>query len=167
MKVLEIGGGPEPKAHNIWKDAEITSLDADVQYNPDILADAGNLELSTQYDVVFASHVLEHFLWARIGEVFKSWVDLVKPGGEIYIIVPSLEWVTLIAKTEPFVVQGHLLGGHTTEWDIHKCMFTKPMLEALFKTAGLTIETSCFEEYIYMCFDTSVLAYEIHVRGRK
>jgi len=167
MKILEIGGGPEPKAHKYWKDAEITTLDADKQYNPDILADAGKLNLPTQYDAIFASHVLEHFFWAGIETVFSNWVKHVKPGGEMYIIVPSLEWVTTTAKLQPFIVQPHLIGGHTTKWDVHKCMFTKPMLESLFEKSGLTIESSCFEKYIFVCIDTLIPADEIHVRGRK
>ena len=157
-----------PKAHLVWKGAEIVTMDADPQYEPDILCDAGQLDgMEDCYDVVFASHVLEHFGWYRIKDVLKGWVKLLKPGGALYVVVPSLEWVCANCEERPFEVQPHLCAGQENEWQVHKCMFTKPLLYSHFVGVGLKVTALETRHYPFLCLGKLVEAEEHHICGIK
>ncbi|NMC34398.1 MAG: hypothetical protein GYA36_18390, partial [Veillonellaceae bacterium] len=136
LTVLEIGAGPKPGAIQIWPDAIIETMDADKQYNPTYLHDAATMpeELYDKYDVLLASHVLEHFPHWKTLEVLKEWVKAVKPGtGSVHIVVPSFEWAAEQALSEhpsPGTLP-HLFGGITTPWDVHMTAFTMRHLRVL------------------------------------
>ena len=61
-RVLEIGAGPKPQANLFFPGATVETMDADAQYKPTYLNDAETIpqELYGKFDVVFASHVLDH-----------------------------------------------------------------------------------------------------------
>jgi len=142
MKVLEIGAGHLPKAKYIpgWEEAEILTLDADKQHKPDILADAGEIpeEWYGKFDGVLASHVLEHFGYWESVAILEHWGQALKEEGELHIIVPSLEWVgrAVLSEQLPMSVFPHLFGGHETEWNGHKSMFTMRLLRNYVERAG-------------------------------
>lgn len=61
--VLIIGPGQGLDAHILkWRGYDVTTLDIDGTFNPDIIASAHDLSMfkDHQFDVVIASHVLEH-----------------------------------------------------------------------------------------------------------
>ena len=61
--VLIIGPGQGLDAHILkWRGYEVTTLDIDGTFNPDVIASAHDLSMfkDNQFDVVIASHVLEH-----------------------------------------------------------------------------------------------------------
>jgi SAM-dependent methyltransferase len=41
------------------------------------------------FDLIYASHILEHIPWYKTEEVLKDWVRILKPGGEIEVWVPD------------------------------------------------------------------------------
>lgn len=41
------------------------------------------------FDIVYASHVLEHIPWYRTEEVLQEWVRILKPGGVLELCVPD------------------------------------------------------------------------------
>ena len=41
------------------------------------------------FDLVYASHVLEHIPWYKVEEVVKEWVRILKPGGVLEVWVPD------------------------------------------------------------------------------
>lgn len=144
-RVLEIGGGPAPKAKLIpgWADAVIETLDADEKYHPMYLCDAAHPtpNLAGRFDGLFASHVLEHFPYRMTAEVLTEWAKLLKDGGEMHIVVPSLEWAcreVLAENPNPGVIP-HMFGGQTTQWDGHYVMFTMRGLRASMQRAGLNV----------------------------
>ncbi len=47
-------------------------------------------EFDGQFEVIRASHVLEHFFMNDVQEVLKGWKRAMKPGGKIYISVPDI-----------------------------------------------------------------------------
>lgn len=51
---------------------------------------------SGSFDLVYASHVLEHISWYQVPSVIKEWVRILKPGGSIEIWLPN---GLLIAQT--------------------------------------------------------------------
>lgn len=67
-------------------------------HNVDYIGDASKkLPFKSEtFDVVYASHVLEHMPWYKLEFVLKQWVHIIKSGGNIEIWVPN---GLLIAKT--------------------------------------------------------------------
>src|SRR5689334_24993695 len=94
--ILEIGANLKPQAQFIpgWENAKILTMDVDEKMNPDILGDAADMppELYDKLDGLLASHVLEHFSYWKTDNILSGWLKCVKEGGEIHILVPSLEW---------------------------------------------------------------------------
>ena len=50
------------------------------------------------FDLVYSSHVLEHFKKAETQSIVSEWVRILKPGGIIRLSVPSLESLIKIYK---------------------------------------------------------------------
>ena len=178
MKVLEIGAGPLPKAEHVpgWEGAEIHTLDADKKYKPTILCDAGDIPGKHwgQYDGVLASHVLEHFGYWESVKILKHWGELLKEGGQLHIIVPSLEWVARATLSEnmPLSVFPHLFGGYTNDWQAHKMMFTMRLLRKYMEEAGFGVDRAKTAPYRLVVTDSdgnehTMEAEEHYVRGIK
>lgn len=152
LKVLEIGPGPKPQAQLIWKDAEITTFDVDANYKPDILGDARNLVRDLEgrkFDVIFASHMLEHVPWWDCDRVLAEWVECLNDGGSLHIIVPSLEWAAkqILSEKPSRAVIPHLYAGVTTGWDVHVNGFTMRRLRCVMEKAGLAVAQARTGEY--------------------
>lgn len=170
MLVLEIGAGPKPGAIHIWKDAQIETLDADEQYKPTYLCSAEKMpeELYNKYDVLLASHVLEHFPHWNTLNVLKEWIKVVKPGtGSLHIIVPSFEWAAEQALSEhpSTAVLPHLFGGITNQWDVHMTAFTMRHLRVLFETAGLSVTRARTGPYNILAYGKVVDAQQHYICG--
>ncbi len=41
------------------------------------------------FDLVYASHVLEHLPWYKTEEILKEWIRILKPNGKLIIFVPD------------------------------------------------------------------------------
>jgi len=41
------------------------------------------------FDLIYASHVLEHIPWYKTEEVLREWVRILKPGGQLEVWVPD------------------------------------------------------------------------------
>jgi len=144
MKVLAIGEGPKPQAKELFKDAEIVNMDVDPQYKPDYLHDAGGLPYKFadgEFDIVFASHILEHITYWRELDVLKEWARILRTGGELHVAVPSWEWVArnVLAEKPSVGLKPLAFAGQVTPWEVHLNMFTMRQLRSLFEKAGLGV----------------------------
>ncbi len=86
MRCLDIGPG--------WGGHRLEgfeTLDIEKRDNVDHVADAGEpLPFDDDtFDIVHASHILEHIPWQEADEVLKEWVRILKPGGVLEIWVPN------------------------------------------------------------------------------
>ncbi len=81
---LEIGPGPE-------RIAGFETLNVVAASNVDYLWNAARRLpfRSGCFEVVYASHILEHIPWYKTEEVLAEWVRIVQPGGRIEIWVPD------------------------------------------------------------------------------
>ena len=168
LKILEIGGNVKPKANLVpgWEGEKILTLDIDPEQKPDIVADAGHLpeELHGQFDGPFASHVLEHFSYWDTERVLRGWIDCLKEGGELHIVVPSWEWTArevLSEKPSPATLP-HSFAGQVNQWDVHLAMFTMRNLRRLFDKLGLSLRAAATGKYHINVGDMGIFEAEEH-----
>lgn len=94
-------------------------------------------------DIVYASHVLEHFPHGETLGLLRDWRRVLRPGGRLLVAVPDLEvvgrmlverhgWFT--PPNAPWV--GAVYGGQKDQYDFHKAGFTAPWLAYLLGEAG-------------------------------
>lgn len=43
----------------------------------------------TTFDVIYASHVLEHIAWYKVQDTLREWTRILKPGGRLEVWVPD------------------------------------------------------------------------------
>lgn len=171
MKALVIGG-TEKEAKTLWKDAEVETMDANPENKATYTRDAQTMpeELYERYDVVLASHVLEHVPYWEVHKVLAEWAKVLKPGGEMHVIVPSLEWaaqqIAIEEKPSPALLQ-HLHGGIDTPWNIHLCSFTMRALRSVFEMAGLAVVRARTGPYHIMAYDKEYMAEQHYICGIK
>lgn len=139
------------------------------------------------FDLVYASHVLEHIPWYKVEEVVKEWVRILKPGGVLEVWVPDglkickalvqaeLEgikvadidsWCKFNPRKDPCIwAAGRLFWGANPKYrSWHKAIFTPRYLKELFERAGLVdvreLDSSEVREYDHGWIN-------LGIRGRK
>jgi len=127
-------------------------VDIDASTQPDRVMDARKLEFAPgSVDVLYASHVLEHFQfettpeqsrWSAIVELLSLWRKCLSEKGSLYLCVPDLERLSqlLVDHKDHTDIQRIALdtiyGGSRSEYDVHYCGFTKSLLTELLLSAG-------------------------------
>lgn len=90
-------------------------------------------------DEIRASHVLEHFPHAQIGEIVKHWAGKLKTGGVLKVAVPDFDWC---AKTyldgSQAPIESYVMGGQVDADDFHRALFNAATLTDHFRAANLT-----------------------------
>jgi hypothetical protein len=117
VKFLEIGAGRETSqletCFGFNKEVEITTLDINPAVEPNIVSDARQIYPKLKdYDIIFASNVLNYVPWYETGYVLKNWSLALKDEGELHIIVPSAEWIgeQLISEKPTWIINYLLFG---------------------------------------------------------
>jgi predicted SAM-dependent methyltransferase len=94
-------------------------------------------------DLIYASHVLEHFPHGDVPRILGHWRRVLRDGGELLIGVPDLDAIAaeLVRRrgwfTPPFDPWlGAIYGGQKDAYDFHKGGFTAPWLAYLLTQAG-------------------------------
>ena len=92
------------------------------------------------FDLVYASHLLEHYPRNKVELVVKEWTRILKVDGMLRLSVPSFENIVKIyqetGKLENVI--GPVVGGQTYDYEFHYCIFDKRTLTDLMKRCGLT-----------------------------
>ena len=136
IKILDVGSASLEESASDLEEVftgneklEITRLDIRKNTKPDIVHDITK-PLPERYheafDVVFASHVMEHLERVDVLDAFQNCADALRIGGEFYVIVPSLEYVAAeiyFGRMTSFV-QSSMFGGQGHKHDFHKVGFT-------------------------------------------
>lgn len=92
-KAIDIGCGPLDRSHE-FPDFDLVRVDIREDVNPDYRCSVDNLPFDTgSFDLVFSSHVLEHFRRNKWQDVLAEWVRVIsKPEGEMILVLPNVEW---------------------------------------------------------------------------
>ena len=86
------------------------------------------------FDMIYASHLLEHFPRDSTQSILNHWVDLLKPGGIIRLSVPCFENLVKIYEAsgrDLGAVMGPLMGGQTYQGNFHYMTFDRKFLTKL------------------------------------
>jgi len=90
------------------------------------------------YDIIYASHVLEHFGRNEFEPILKVWNKKLKINGILRLAVPDFEkaikWYNDTKKIEDVI--GLISGGQKTEFDYHKMIYDKKFLTKVLKICG-------------------------------
>jgi predicted SAM-dependent methyltransferase len=135
-RFLHIGCGP-----NILP-PPFENLDAREIEGADHISAADDLKQfeDDTFDMVYGSHILEHYARNDVEAVLMEWVRVTKVDGIVRISVPSFKSATQIydqtGKLE--YILGPISGGQTYDFEFHYCVFDERTLTALMKKCKLT-----------------------------
>ena len=136
---LHIGG---TEAHRDWK-----IFDVEKRPEVDYVGDACDLSQfeDESIDIIYASHVLEHFYYSLHNELvftLAEWHRVLKQDGRLMISVPDLRtlcWLysrpDLDATTRLYLMR-IIFGGQTNQYDVHKVGFDFDILCMYFSEVG-------------------------------
>lgn len=175
MNLLDVGCGLYTNA-NIFKgrgEIDVTRLDIDPENKPDVVHDLTKPlpdKLVGAFDIVLASHVLEHVRYREVQSAAKNIISGAKQDGEVWIFVPSMEWAArqVLAGRETFGLMGVIWGGQYDPWDYHYSGFTRNSLATLMTKCGLRNVKVAEQEIAivlegrtYPCMQVSAMGYRV------
>jgi len=146
---IDIGCGP------IRREIEgITPVRVDIREDcdPDYRVDVRNLPFGDgSFDIVFSSHVLEHFNRAEWKTVLKEWCRLVTKDGQIHLVLPNIAWAAHMIAVERKIddnVLNVLYGQQSYPYDFHYNGLTPERVEEALKENGFSfLENPVLEGY--------------------
>lgn len=155
MKILDVGCGSNPY---VAKENEVViTADIRVEVKPNVVCDIRELPFETNYfDMVRASHVLEHFGRNETHKVLDGWVRVLKIGGQLEIVVPNITWAAWkIVNTftgldnleDEDTVISVLYGDQSYKENFHYIGFTEQTLRRELKLMNLDIKQISNEGY--------------------
>jgi predicted SAM-dependent methyltransferase len=100
MKNLEIGPTPNTKIGPDWD-----TMDVMVEYKPTYVHDLKKpmtMIPDNTYDLVYASHIMEHVPWYSVDSVFSEILRILRPGGSFEVWVPDFEKIVKVYLTKEF-----------------------------------------------------------------
>lgn len=127
------------------------NIDASMFAKCDVIARVDKLKLSdNSVEVIYNSHVFEHFPREQAKEVLKEWYRVLKQAGTLYLCVPDIETLFRlylgnlpryespegrdIADTACTIAYG----GQANKYDYHYYGYSFTTLAALLESAGFT-----------------------------
>lgn len=89
-------------------------------------------------DLVYASHILEHFSWTMTLDILKEWQRVLKPGGVLRLGVPDFPTIISIYLDTGDIgqIHGPLMGGQSYPHNFHYAVFDEERLRTMLIAAG-------------------------------
>ncbi len=143
-KILDLGCG---EIATIFKDGTPVRCDLRDQVKPDYRCDIRALPFASEsFDVVYSSHVLEHFPRAAVPHVLDEWLRVLRPKGELRLVVPDITWaakrlVGAVREPPDADVLNVLYGAQDDPSNFHAIGFTPASLRELLESKGLKVTT--------------------------
>lgn len=136
LKVVDIGCGP---AKVKVAGSKVVGVDIRDLEGVDYRCDVRRMPFANgQFDLAFSNHVLEHFSRNETEKVLREWTRIIKPKGELRIIVPNIEWAIDKLKEGKRLtdVYNVLYGEQTYPTDFHYNGFTPKSLSEILTKVG-------------------------------
>lgn len=137
-KFLHLGCGFRPiKSDDVYT---VTNLDVLDYPGVDVVAPAFPLKFEDNiFDIVYASHLLEHYSKRLVQEVLKEWTRVLKKGGQLRVSVPNFAMLAeLYIKYKRLDLVSPILGAQSSFYDYHFSIFDEITLTKIMQDAGLT-----------------------------
>jgi len=176
IRVLDVGSGDSEATRQLWAGADVVRVDLNPDTEPDVVADVRALpERLGEFDVIFASHILEHLARLEVLPTLRHWAGYLRPGGALHVLAPDIMWAAEeIVRTGQvsIPVMMHIYGSQQDELETHRVGFTVALLRAAMAQAGLEVIHATVGPYqIVMNRDDgereTVEARQIYVVGRR
>jgi predicted SAM-dependent methyltransferase len=89
-------------------------------------------------ELIYASHVLEHFGRHEVDQVLREWFRVLRKGGILRLAVPDFEAVSHCYQQtgELSDLVGLVCGGQRNEYDFHKMVFDEKLLRERLRNVG-------------------------------
>lgn len=134
----------------------------------DFVSEVNKLEMfhSGQVDLIYASHVLEHFKRDETESVLKEWYRVLKENGILRLAVPDFESIVNIYMKNKDIdqIMGLLHGRQDYEYNIHYRSFDFFSLSKLLKKIGFKkVSKYDWKETIHRNYDDFSQAYIPHM----
>jgi Uncharacterized protein conserved in bacteria len=131
-KVLELSPFEDSVSASVYPDAEVTRWDFVSPIPPEFVG---------QFDAVMANNALQRFNYMASITALAAWAQCLKEGGELHVVVPSLEWACreVLSENPSPVCMIVLYGGQGGDGSIHTSGYTMRLLRAHFDKIGLGV----------------------------
>lgn len=143
-RAVDIGCGPVDRSSQ-FPDFTLVRVDIRDGCNADYRCDVRILPFaSEEFDLVFSSHVLEHFPRDEWEKVLDEWIRVLRPNGELVLCVPNLAWASaVIAGTESGKLSDAMnvfYGAQSNPFDFHYNGFTPVSLTETLEKRGFKVK---------------------------
>lgn len=147
-KIIDIGCGPIKRNFDGVKPIRV---DIREEVEPDYRLDVRNLPFADKsFDIVFSSHVLEHFKRSEWKQVLAEWSRLVNDKGQLLLVLPNIMWAARRMVNDGIIdgdVLNVLYGAQSYPEDFHYNGLTPERLSEALKEIGFKITKESHEGY--------------------
>lgn len=162
---LDIGAGDDE--NNAFKQAGlIQTLDSRPEFNPDFLCDMRTLFVpdypseidkpinglrKNQYMFIRLQHIVEHIEWIYQEFLYKWLMELLAPGGMVYIATPNLEYAVGVYYKN----RRNQLKGKDVKYPIDEHIYLKPGVQSdMQRWVNFKLFSGCSPgDYHHCCYD--------------
>ena len=97
-----------------------------------------------EVELIYASHILEHFGRYEYRRVLAEWFRVLQTGGVLRLAVPDFAACVRLYQKQGLVKEdqnliGLLCGGQSDELDYHKMVFDEPSLTCALRETGFSV----------------------------
>jgi len=119
------------------------NIDQFERVKPDIVANVTNLEYGPNtVDEIYCGHLLEHLTWNEGQNALTHWLRILKPGGEIFIVVPDFEVLAqkFLANPTPneMIYMNNIYIYSYVQDSLHRYCYSASLLKYAMETVGFT-----------------------------
>lgn len=133
---LNLGCGTVRETGLDWINCDLRS-----EVKPDLVCDARKLPFKdNSLDHIYAFNILDHFNRFETTPVLKEWLRVLKPSGNLRIIVPDFRFAVeayMSGKHDMERMQD-LYGGQEYKYNFHYTCFDQPYLSKVLLGAGFS-----------------------------
>ncbi len=147
LKIVDLGCG---ETHVQFPEGKAIRVDGREEVNPDYRCDLRQLPFGDgEFDIVFSSHTLEHFGRSEVDGVLDEWLRILKPGGELRLVIPNIAWAAAQIRKNivDYDVLNVLYGEQTYDLNYHKMAFTPHTIREMLEKRKMTIENEDLDGY--------------------
>jgi len=150
-KILDIGSGGNPYQTD---EGTVITVDIREDVKPDYVCDVRCLPFETgHFDIVFSSHTLEHFGRNEFDAVLDEWLRVLKPDGELRIVLPNIAWAA--EQIGNGIINNDVLnvlyGQQEYRENFHRMGYTPEMLRQMLEGRGFKITDMHLDGYNILC----------------